>query len=105
MTVYIDDMRMQADVPNAGRVLSRRWSHLTADTDEELHEFAQRLGLRRSWFQGDHYDVTDFMRNRALAMGAIPEDAGEDHAGIIDRRNKRSQAGLPRRGPALKEDT
>lgn len=44
MTVYVDDMRVPARV---GRI-NARWSHLMADTDEELHEFAARLGLRRS---------------------------------------------------------
>jgi hypothetical protein len=91
MTVFIDDMRMLATV---GR-LTRRWSHLTATTDEELHEFAARLGLKRSWFQGDHYDVTDALRTRALAHGAVPEAAGEDHAGVMQRRRERRAQGLP----------
>lgn len=47
-----------------------------ADTDEELHEFAQRLGLRREWAQYEgtpksHYDVTDTVRRSALALGAV----------------------------------
>ncbi|SKM81422.1 Uncharacterised protein [Mycobacteroides abscessus subsp. massiliense] len=63
MTVYVDDMRMPARV---GR-LQARWSHLMADTDEELHAFAARLGLKRSWHQKpgtaiSHYDVTDSRR-------------------------------------------
>ena len=55
-----------------------RWCHLTADTTEELHAFAARLGLRRSRFQTkpgrpwvDHYDITDERRREAIAMGAI----------------------------------
>ena len=61
-----------------------RWSgggHLQADTTEELHAFAQRLGLRREWFQSkprrpenDHYDLTQTLRARALELGAIAED-------------------------------
>ena len=27
------------------------WCHLVADSLDELHTFAARLGLRRSWFQ------------------------------------------------------
>lgn len=50
------------------------WCHLVADTLPELHEFATRLGLRRSWFQASsrypHYDVTVAVRDRALTMGA-----------------------------------
>ena len=61
-----------------------RWSgggHLQADTPEELHAFAQRLGMRREWFQSktsrpenDHYDLTQTLRARALELGAIAED-------------------------------
>jgi hypothetical protein len=47
MTVYVDDARIPARV---GRWDSS-WSHLFADTQDELHAFAARLGLRRSWFQ------------------------------------------------------
>jgi hypothetical protein len=73
MAVYVDDMRRQAKVgrcrPNA------RWSHLMADTPEELAEFAGRLGLDPSWLQHpgthrEHYDVTDARRAEALRMGA-----------------------------------
>lgn len=73
MTVYVDDMRMPARV---GR-LQAKWSHLMADTDEELHAFAAQLGLRRSWHQKpgtavSHYDVTDSKRDLALQLGAVP---------------------------------
>jgi Protein of unknown function (DUF4031) len=61
-----------------------RWSgggHLQADTPEELHAFAERLGMRREWFQSkpgrpenDHYDLTQRGRERALELGAIAED-------------------------------
>ena len=53
------------------------WCHLAADTLDELHSFASRLGLRKSWFQSKgypHYDVTVSMRERALIMGAIDAD-------------------------------
>ena len=73
MTVYVDDMRMPARV---GRI-SARWSHLLADTDAELNEFASRIGLRRSWAQfpgtwKSHYDVTDTKREQAIHAGAVP---------------------------------
>jgi Protein of unknown function (DUF4031) len=51
MAVYVDDAGILAEVRNGSRVHVSRWSHLTADTQEELHEFAARLGLRREWFQ------------------------------------------------------
>lgn len=88
MTVYVDDVRIPARV---GRVTGR-WSHLTADTTEELHEFAARLGLRRHWFQDHpdprrrHYDVTDSKRRHAIALGAVPENWRD----AARRRSRRS---------------
>ena len=70
MTVLVD----RAVWPWRGR----RWAHLVSDTSyDELHAFADRLGLRREWFQGDHYDVPAHVRERALALGAEPVDARE----------------------------
>ncbi|MFD0883979.1 DUF4031 domain-containing protein [Streptosporangium algeriense] len=73
MTVYVDDWRQRARV---GRIRGR-WSHLVASDAEELHAFALRLGLRRAWFQPrngtyQHYDVVESMRQRAIALGAVP---------------------------------
>lgn len=72
-----------------GRMLM---SHLEADTLEELHEFAGRLGLRRSWFQDrsiPHYDISKSMREKAIRMGAIVEDCfAEDED---ERRRARHQ--------------
>lgn len=54
----------------------QRWAHLMADTLDELHEFAARLGLPRRAFQdktsGAHYDVNSELRSVALALGAMP---------------------------------
>jgi hypothetical protein len=62
--------------------LSARWSHLTADDKDELHTFAARLGLQRSWFQDKprglwHYDVPDSKRQQAIALGAVPTAASD----------------------------
>lgn len=49
----------------------RRWAHLVSDRDlGELHAFADTLGLRREWFQGDHYDVPEQVRAEAIELGA-----------------------------------
>ncbi|MEO8695318.1 MAG: DUF4031 domain-containing protein [Acidimicrobiales bacterium] len=49
-----------------------RWAHLVSDESfDELHRFAQRLGLRRLSFQGDHYDVPSALRIDAIRNGAI----------------------------------
>lgn len=73
MAVYVDDALIPATV---GRITSK-WSHLFADSQEELHEFAASIGLRRAWFQGGpkrkrtwHYDVTESKRRQAIAAGA-----------------------------------
>jgi hypothetical protein len=47
-----------------------------ADTVAELHEMAQAIGLRRSWFQHragrvPHYDLTSRKRRQAVAKGAV----------------------------------
>lgn len=73
MTVYVDDMRVPARI---GKVTAR-WSWLSADGDDELHKFAEQLGLKRAWFQDGgtvtaHYDVTDAGRARAIELGAVP---------------------------------
>jgi hypothetical protein len=56
----------------------RRWSHLASDSSyDELHAFAERLGLQRAWFQGDHYDVPEQLWDDAVALGATPIDSRE----------------------------
>jgi len=48
--------------------------HMTADSLEELHTFAQAQGIARSSFhrgaRHPHYDVTDEQREKVLAAGA-----------------------------------
>lgn len=89
MTVYVDDMRIQATVGK----LSSRWSHLTADTPEELLAFALKLGLRQSWVQypgtyKEHYDLTEGMRQRALRNGAVAITLVEAGALLKAKREK-----------------
>jgi hypothetical protein len=38
---------------------------------EELHEFAERIGIPRRGFQGDHYDVPEEWHADLLAAGAV----------------------------------
>jgi hypothetical protein len=71
----------------------RRWSHLASDVDyDELHDFAARLGLRREWFQGDHYDVPEDVWDDAVALGATPIDSRE-----LVRRLREAGLRRPRR--------
>ena len=56
----------------------RRWAHLVSDLSyEELHRFADRLGIPRQVFQGDHYDIPTEIRERALRLGAVPVPSRE----------------------------
>jgi hypothetical protein len=51
----------------------RLWAHLVSDESyDELHAFAESLGLPRRVFQGDHYDVPEDVRLRAIELGALP---------------------------------
>lgn len=51
------------------------WCHLHADSVDELHAFATRLGMKRSWFQDKpffpHYDLQWRKRALAVRLGAI----------------------------------
>ena len=52
----------------------RRWSHMFADDEAELHDMARRIGLQRGWYPDSkipHYDITPSKRERALAAGAV----------------------------------
>lgn len=49
--------------------------HLTADSVEELHAFAKRIGMRREWYQDHeylwHYDLMSAgMQAKAITAGA-----------------------------------
>lgn len=47
-------------------------THLVSDkSHRELHAFAKKIGLKREWFQDDHYDLTSNpMFFKARAAGA-----------------------------------
>ena len=58
--------------------------HMWTDSEdmEELHRFAESIGLKRAWFQPatkprsiNHYDLTPSKRAAAVAAGAIELDA------------------------------
>lgn len=82
MTVWVDDLR------DYGWRLGPS-CHMTADTREELHDFARRIGMRRSWFQDKprlwHYDLTASRRAAAIRLGAVELDIRESMARIRQR--------------------
>ena len=67
MPVYVDS----AMIPY-GRM---RMSHMIADTPEELHAMAKRIGVMRRWYQNGasfpHYDICASRRQKAIGFGAI----------------------------------
>lgn len=67
MPVYVDSLRDWGWRYGAS-------CHLIADTLAELHEFAERIGMKRSWFQAGarpHYDLTAKRRALAICLGAV----------------------------------
>ncbi|QIS16897.1 DUF4031 domain-containing protein [Nocardia arthritidis] len=90
MSVYVDQLIDYGETARKRRLPDTRWCHLTADTRQELHRFAARIGLRRTWFQDPvvsgkpwpakpgspharmwHYDLTPGKRAAAIRAGAI----------------------------------
>lgn len=83
--ILVDDLREYTGSPLARE---RRWCHMVSDSNEtELHQFAERLGLRREWYQEgrrftgqlplSHYDLTARRRAKAIALGAVAVGAKE----------------------------
>jgi len=77
MSVYVDPLM------EWGGSATFRWTHschMMADTNEELHKFAKRIGLKREWHQAcpphsvSHYDLNASRRRVAVHCGAIEVD-------------------------------
>jgi hypothetical protein len=94
MAVYVDD----AEIEFRGR----RWSHMVAETADELHAAAAALGIPRRAAQAKgrtlHYDLPTEYRERAVRLGvAIPITTRE----LVRRRdafvagNRRLNGRLP----------
>lgn len=75
--IYIDEIfNWPGDITPAGRKHGHRWCHLWCDPGDEeiLHALAQKIGLKREWFQHNrilnHYDLVPSKRKLALHEGA-----------------------------------
>lgn len=82
MTVYVDTMRAPF-----GRMVM---CHMVADTSEELHAMAQRIGVLRRWCQNqgtyrEHYDIALSKRKLAIVAGAR-EIGLHEFAELLDRK-------------------
>lgn len=84
MTVYVDDMK--------AKYRSMVMCHMVADTDEELHAMAARIGVARRWWQtpektsGSHYDICQTKREQAVAAGAV--EVTWRQCGAMNRRRR-----------------
>lgn len=68
MTVYVD----QANHCYRRMIMC----HMLADTDEELHEMADAIGVARKWHQKagtvqSHYDICRAKKEQAVKLGAV----------------------------------
>lgn len=72
MACYVDPA-----IHDFGRM---KMCHLFADSDEELHAMADRIGVARRWHQKPpkaswpHYDVCKSKRALAVKLGAVEVD-------------------------------
>lgn len=64
--------------PPAWPAHGRLWSHLVSDRSlDELHAFADQVGIPRRGFDRDHYDVPEDVYDRAIDAGAVPVSSRE----------------------------
>jgi hypothetical protein len=97
MSVYVDGL-VQFGGPDSPKCFRNQPScHMYADTLEELHSLAQRIGLKRAWFQDHwslpHYDLVGSRRSAAVRLGAIEHDRYDM---VNFSRQRRGQEPLPR---------
>lgn len=79
MSVYVDPLSKFSTHNTSQPVQGQATCQMYADTLEELHAMADRLGLPRSWFQNEqpefpHYDLVHVRRDYAISLGAIETD-------------------------------
>ncbi len=89
MPCYVDATR---SYPRAGWRYTE-FCHLLADSREELHAFADRLGVPRRLFQDHpwrwHYDLPAPVRADAVRLGAVEVDLHT--VGALLRRRREQQ--------------
>jgi hypothetical protein len=72
MPVYVDPL---FDWGGSKEFRWKKSCHMYADTLEELHAMALRIGMRLAWFQDDkrlaHYDLVPARRVKAVQFGAV----------------------------------
>ena len=84
VTVYVDDMR----APYGWMIMC----HMFADTSDQLHAMAARIGIARKWCQyagtwKEHYDIALSKRKLAVEAGAV-EITLREAADLWNKRRK-----------------
>ncbi len=87
--IMVDELRIWGYGP---KCFKKGSCHLTTDGElEDLHLFAEKIGLKRKWFQSSssvpHYDLTVSRRELALKNGAVFVSAKEQAKKRIHNRN------------------
>jgi hypothetical protein len=97
MTIYVDPLftwigdYRDKDAARTGGRNRHQWCHMFGDKTDytELHNMAQQIGLRREWFQENHYDLTPVKRALAIRLGAVEIDRMQ--AILIRRKLRKSR--------------
>jgi hypothetical protein len=81
MTVYVDMLFQITPRTKQAQKHGNQWCHLFTDSEDltELHELADKIGLKRPYFQNPnrksykfpHYDLTPAKRDLAISNGAV----------------------------------
>lgn len=103
MTIYVDSLESWGWILR-GRAI--RSCHMFTDAVdlEQLHVFAERIGMRRAWFQehriAPHYDLTQSRREAAVLLGAV--EVGRRDASNIWRARREAISNLQSRPTCAK---
>ena len=107
MTCFVDDMAAEYRAfAGAHRMIM---FHMLADSDEELHAMAARIGVQRKWWQspektsGSHYDISKAKRKLAVDAGAV-EVTIKQMAMMNLHRKITGQLGTPAQADAWLKD-
>ena len=93
--ILVDDV-----AEHATTLRYKQWSHMVStESPEELHAMANRIGLRREWFQSssfDQYDITPPKRALAIKLGAVAVSARILLFGNYDYARRRPGVVVPK---------
>lgn len=93
--IYVHDL-MESPGAKSGQAAKvfpagKKFSHMTADTEEELVAFAVRMGMKTAWLQNAgtrryHFDITARRFAKILKEPNVQQLSIRDFVGLIRRR-------------------